>query len=164
MPGRRDFLIASVVAGVVAGLSSCTPPKVKDNRIRHAMGQRVTVGSFTYNILEAKWEASLGEAPHVRMPQRRFLLVRLSVTNGGGSSMGFPTLALLTEGDAKISEVEDTKDVPDTLGLIRLLGPGETVIGWILFDAPQNNYLLEMTDGNVENEQNGLVELPLRLT
>lgn len=128
------------------------------------MGERVTVGVFTYNVLESRWETHLGEPPHSRMPQRQFLLVRLSVTNGGGSSLGFPTLTIANENGVKFNEVDDTKDVVDPLGLIRLLGPGETLLGWILFDVPQNNYLLEVTDGNLDNEKTGLVDLPLRLT
>ncbi len=132
--------------------------------MRHAMGERVGVGSFTYNVWESMWEKSLGEAPLARMPERHFLLVRLSVTNGGGGSLSFPTLNLLDDNGGSFREAEDTKDLTDPLGLIRVLGAGETVFGWILFDVPQNDYLLEVTDGNIENEHSALVELPLRLT
>lgn len=128
------------------------------------MGQRVTVGALTYNVQETKWDLTLGTAPNVRTPQRQFLMVRLSVTNGGGAPSGFPLLAVLTESGKRHVELEDTRELEEPIGLIRTIQPGETEIGWILFDLPQDNYLLEVTDGKIENEHSGLVELPLRLT
>jgi hypothetical protein len=156
---RRDFLALAALV-----FYSCTPPKVKDNRIRHPMGQRVSIGPLTFNVLEMKWEQSLGDGPLGRTPQRRFLLLRLSVTNGGGTQATVPTLVLLNEEGERFRELEDTKGLSDPMGLIRMVGAGETLFGWILFDVPQNDYLLELSDGNLENEQTALVEIPLRLT
>lgn len=160
---RRDFLKVLGLAAA-AGLWGCTPPKVKDNRIRHMMGQRVTIGSLTFNVLEMKWEQTLGDPPLGRTPERRFLLLRLSVTNGGGSPATVPAFTLLAEEGEQFKELQDTTAVADPLGMVRKLAPSETLFGWILFDAPQNNYLLELSDGNLENEQTALVEIPLRLT
>jgi hypothetical protein len=157
---RRDFLL---LTGIAAGITACTPPKVKDNRIRHAMGQRVTLGALTFNVLEMKWEQTLGEPPLGRRPERHFLLLRLSVTNGGGGPATVPMFAILAENGRQFRELENTSEVADALGLIRMLSPGETLFGWILFDVPQDNYLLELSDGKLENEQTALVELPLRL-
>lgn len=101
--------------------------------------------------------------PNVRMPQRQFLLVRLSITNGGGGRHGFPTLTILNPQGERFREEEDMKYVPEPLGLIRILGPGETVFGTLLYDVPQTDYILELTDGNLDNEHTALVELPFRL-
>jgi hypothetical protein len=158
--GRRQFFFSSLAMAVCA----CTPPKVRDNRIRHAMGQNVPVGVFTFIVLETKWELTLGEGSKARTPQRQFLKVRLSVTNGGGGPAGFPMLSVVNENGTHYRELEDIQELEEPLGLVRLLQAGETDFGWILFDAPQENYLLEVTDGKIENEQTSLVELPLRLT
>jgi hypothetical protein len=131
--------------------------------MRHAMGQRVVLGPLTFNVLETKWEPSLGSMPDIRMPQRQFLLVRLSVTNGGGERRGFPNLTLMNPQGERFREEVDLRNVTDPMGLIRVLGSTETVFGWLLYDVPQNDYVLELTDGSLENEKTALVEIPLRM-
>ena len=97
------------------------------------------------------------------LQERHFLLLRLSVTNGGGKAQGFPGLSLVNGQGEQFREDADMKDVSDPMGLIRILSPGETRFGWLMFDVPQNDYVLELTDGNLDNEKTALVELPLRL-
>jgi Domain of unknown function (DUF4352) len=160
-PDRREFLLAAAAGAL---LTACSPPKYKDTRLLHPMGERVFVGALTYIVLETKWSMQVGEAPSTASPaKQQFLQVRLSVTNGGGETAGFPMLSLInTEGET-IPELDDAKGLPDWMGLIRNAGPGQSELGWILFDVPQAPYVLQLSDGKIDNEQTALVDLPFRM-
>ncbi len=127
------------------------------------MGSRVTVGALIFNVLETRWVRELGQLSDLRRPKHQFLLVRLSVTNAGGAAAGFPMLSLLNDQGEAIPESEDGSSVPEWAGLIRNIDPTDSIIGWILFDAPLQAYNLQLTDGKLENEATAIVELPFRL-
>ena len=144
-------------------VSSCTPPRVKETRHVYTMGEPVSVGALFFNVLETSWSTQIGELPDTRLAKHQFLMVRLSITNGGGTHTGYPFLTLLHDTIGKATEVDDAKNVKDWLGLIRMVNPGESDLGMIVFDVPQASYLLQLSDGKIENEQTALVSLPLRL-
>jgi len=148
------------MAATVLAVSGCTPPARKDNRIMAAQGERVECGSLVFNVLESVWLAQLGELPMARMPKHRFLKIRLSVTNGGGTVAGCPMQTLLDANDNSYPEMNDVTGVEEWLGMVRMLQPGETSIGWIVFDVPQKSYTLRLTDGLIENEHVGYVKIP----
>src|SRR5690242_18120287 len=58
------------------------------------LGDKVQVGPLIYHVMEADWRTQLGEFPSVRMPERKFLLIRLSVTNSGGGTVMIPQAEL----------------------------------------------------------------------
>jgi hypothetical protein len=158
--GRREFLFLGVMSCIA---SSCTPPKIKDRRKLFQLGERVEVGGLVFNILESKWLVQLGEVPDFRTPKHKFLTVRLSITNQGGGAAGCPFLSILNSKDEKFTELDDAKLLDGWLGLLRILKPGESEIGWIVFDAPPSSYILQLSDGKIEEEKIAYVELPLRL-
>ena len=128
------------------------------------MGQPVNVGSLTYTALESEWRDTLETPNGSRTPKNRFLLIRLSVTNGGGVEAGVPLLNLV---DAKNNEhlEEDKGDgVQQWFGLLRLIKPGSTDEGYLLFDVPPATYRLRVsTGGDPEKEVVALVDIPFKL-
>src|SRR4051812_44961083 len=63
-------------------------------KLTYEMGERVQVGSLTYVIVESAWNTQLGEGFSVRVPTQRFLLLSVSVTNGGAADISLPPLSL----------------------------------------------------------------------
>ena len=53
------------------------------------MGERVAVGPLTYNVIESAWQNQLGSEFKMRIPEQRYLLITVSVTNGGGHDVSF---------------------------------------------------------------------------
>jgi len=60
----------------------------------YTLGQKVQLGSLTYLGLETQWLPAFGEGPTARAAQNQFLLVRLSVTNGGNSDAAVPNFSV----------------------------------------------------------------------
>lgn len=161
---RRDFLFfGGGLMGCTSVLTSCKPPKTKISRKTTPLGERAEVGSLVFLALETKWSTQFGEMPRIRVPKNQFLSIRISITNQGGGTVGCPLLSLVDEADNRFPEVDDAKEVDGWLGLIRMIQAGNTEFGWIVFDVPPSNYALRLSDGNVENEKIGYVDLPLRL-
>lgn len=126
------------------------------------MGEKVRVGSFTYDVLEANWKSQLGESVTARTPERNFLLVRLSITNSGGEAATVPTFQLENSSGDTYPESQNGANVPHWLGLLRRLEPAQTEDGTLLFDVPTNTYRLRITDG-VDGGKVFHVNIPLRL-
>src|SRR5207247_1652575 len=79
------------------------------------IGDRVPVGPLVYNILDADWRAQIGYGSQVRVPARRFLIVHLSVTNGGAEVLSMPVLRLVDETGHAYVESMDGMNVPSWL-------------------------------------------------
>ena len=129
------------------------------------MGERVQVGGLIYTILHTDWKDQLGEAvTAARVPTHRFLLVHLTVTNGGGTEAPIPPLVLVDQKGQTHQELSSGEGVPDWLGMIRLVKPASTDEGQILFDVPRGAYKLQVSEGgDPEQEKTALVDLPLSL-
>lgn len=151
------------LAVAVSAATACTPPKSKITRKTIPLGERAEAGTFVFVALETNWTSQLGGMPNVRVPKNQFLAVRLSITNQGGGQAGCPMLTLFDAADNRYPEVDDAKELDGWLGLVRMLAPAGTEFGWILFDVPPNSYVLQVTDGNVENEKSAFIDLPLRM-
>lgn len=169
---RRDFLtyfpkslatFATVLAAATTATTGCNPPAQKEKPIIAAQGERVECGNLVFNVLESGWLPQLGQMPIVRMPKHRFLRVRLSVTNGGGAVAGCPLQTIVDDSGNSYAELNDIQGMEEWLGVVRLMQPGESSIGWIVFDAPQTSYILTLTDGLIENEHVGYVKIPFTL-
>ena len=125
------------------------------------MGERVAVGPITYNVFEASWKNELAGNDGHRTPMNRYLVLRLSVTNGGNNDFSLPLLRL--EGsDGKIYiEEQSGEGVESWLGLIRVISANQTTDGRILFDVPPGTYRLQVVDnGDLEDQKARYVEIP----
>jgi hypothetical protein len=143
-------------------ISGCARPP--ENRSEYSMGERVIVGQMTYIVVESTWRNQLGESFQARSPQQRFLLLKISVTNGTGKEVSVPLLTLEGNNGQTYRELADGKGVDSWFGLLRTLSPGETQQGNILFDVPLTSYKLrlpDVTDPGLERFVS--VQIPLRL-
>lgn len=158
---RRVF--AAACAAAVLLLAACGS-SANQSRMSFKMGEKMSVGPFTYTVLEAKWATQLGDGLRMRIPEQRFLMLRLSVTNGGGKEVSLPLLTLEDGQTRTFQELSNGEGVNGWFGFIRTVQPAQTEEGWILFDVPTNSYELRVTDGGEPgSEQSLLIEIPLTL-
>jgi hypothetical protein len=129
------------------------------------MGEKISLGPLTYTVIQTSWRNQLGEGFKVRTPQNRFLLINISVTNGGGKEVALPLFKLQDEHDEKFTtELDNTDQVPDGLGILRSVTPAQTLQGALLFDVPLSKYKLQLTDGGEPGaEKFATVAIPLVL-
>ncbi len=143
-------------------LASCSSTRLGTKV--YQMGQRAELGSIVYTLLEAQWKTQLGEAPGARIPGQRFLLLRVSVTNGSPQKVAIPLMALIAPGGEVYNELTEGEGVSDWLGMLRHLEPVESVAGWVLFDVPRGSYRLRVSDDAFDPEavKAALIEVPLQ--
>ena len=164
LPSSRA--LASGAALVVCLLAGC---RSSGQRGPYAgafrMGERVSVGPLTYTVLDAEWLDRLGEGPQARLPQRRFLAVRLSVLNSGAATTSVPTMSLEPAGGGEqLQELTDAAALPDWLGSLRLIKPNETQHGRVLFDVPGAAYRLHvLAESDSDEDDYALVEIPYQV-
>jgi len=128
------------------------------------MGERVTVGPLTYNVVESSWRSQLGSELKLRMPQQRFLMITISVTNGGGHEVAVPLLTLENSSGQSYLESDNGEGVDNWFGILRSLGAAQTQQGRILFDVPLTSYKLRLSDGGpAGTEKYSWVQIPLRM-
>jgi hypothetical protein len=129
------------------------------------MGEKADAGHIVYSVLESAWKTQLGEGHSLRLPHDRFLLLRLSVTNGGPDEAGIPLTTLVSPSGKEYPELTDGAGVEDWLGVLRRLKPNETTFGWALFDAPREDYQLRVSNDAFDpaNAKLALIQVPLRL-
>src|SRR5689334_212015 len=125
----RPLLLSACGALLWSGcLAGCG--RFRPARVNYQMGEKVPLGSLTYNIIETTWLTQLGNGFRVRTPQQRFLLISLSVSNGGGSDLSVPPLSLENyEGQSFLEERGE--DVENWIGLLRTISPAQTLEGKI---------------------------------
>jgi len=128
------------------------------------MGENVPVGQMTYVVVDSAWRNQLGQAFKVRSPEQRFLLIKLSVTNGTGQEVAIPLLTLEGGNGQTYRELADGEGVDNWFGLLRTLSAGENQQGNILFDVPLTSYKLRIPDlADASLEKYVSVQIPLRL-
>jgi hypothetical protein len=151
------------LAGVVAALcgSGCAPSQ--GNPVKtHRLGDRIELGKLVYNVYDSQWHTQLGEGAGARIPQHRFFLVRLSVTNSGTSEITPASLTATDSNGTVYQELSDGSQVPQWAGFLRTIKPAETVQGNVVFDCPPGAYKVRVMD---EKEQwSALVDIPLAFT
>jgi hypothetical protein len=124
------------------------------------MGERVVVGPLIYTVLETEWMNALGS----RVPKNKFLSVRLTINNSGNTERAVPLLELVDAKDTTILESSDGEGLEEWFGILRNLAATETAQGRLLFDVPQANYRLRVTDGGEPgSEITALVDIPLQI-
>ncbi|MBI1897078.1 MAG: DUF4352 domain-containing protein [Acidobacteria bacterium] len=132
----------------------------------YSMGERVHLGPLTYNVLESEWRSQLNSTTGLRTPQKgRFLLIKLSITNGGSGDVGLPLLFLEDAKGQSYRELDEGVDgVEHWLGLLRNVSPAETEQGVIVFDVPPGAYKLRVSDGgDIRNEKTATIEIPYEI-
>lgn len=128
------------------------------------MGERASVGKLVFNVTDTEWKATVGESAKARIPEHRFLIVKLSVTNSGSQQAGVPLLNVYNAEGKAFRESDNGDGINNWMGLLRLVKPAETLQGAILFDVPLASYKLQITDGGEpDNEIIAYVDLPLNL-
>ncbi|MEO8025133.1 MAG: DUF4352 domain-containing protein [Bryobacteraceae bacterium] len=136
----------------------------RSTRIDYQMGERVPLEPFTYNVIETTWRSQLGSTFQLRLPTKRFLVVYVSITNGGGKELAIPSFQLETATGDPIPEEMKGDGVEQWLGLIRTIGPAQTLQGRLLFDCSLGSYKLRVSNGGEPGtEKFAFVEIPLRL-
>jgi hypothetical protein len=157
---RRVEVLAVVLAACLTGCA----PKSTDNRVEFQMGERANVGPLTYNVVETAWRSQLGADFKARFPQQRFLLVTISVTNGGGKEVSVPLFSLQDENGKIYQESENGDGVDNWFGLLRTIAPAQTQQGKLAFDVPLGAYRLRVTDGGDPGaEKFAWISIPLRM-
>ena len=128
------------------------------------MGERVPVGQMTYSVVESAWKTQLGESFQTRSPENRFLLLKLSVTNGTGQDVSVPFLTLEGTNGQTYREINKGDGVDNWFGILRTISPGQTQQGNILFDVPLSSYKLRIPDiADPGLERFVVVNIPLQL-
>lgn len=160
-PFCRYALLGSATLFVLflGGCQRSGPP-----RSDFSMGERVPVGQMTYSVVESTWRPQLGEGFKIRTPEQRFLLLKISVTNGTGKEVSIPLLTLEGNNGQTYREIADGEGVDNWFGLLRTINPGETQQGNVLFDVPLTSYKLRVPDVNASGyEGYASVQIPLRI-
>jgi hypothetical protein len=138
---------------LVAALPLVSCKRQAPEQIDFQMGERVIA-----------WRTQLGDIFKVRVPERRFLLITLSATNGGGHPVSVPFLTLEGPNREEYKELENGDGIDNWFGLLREIGPAETKQGNIAFDVPLGSYRLRLTDGSEPGTEKFVwVEIPLRM-
>jgi uncharacterized protein DUF4352 len=154
----RNLFPGTLLVAAFALLMSCMKPAPPVN-VFH-LGDKVQTGALIYNVLEGKWRAQIGEGAESRVPERRFLIVHLSVTNSGGQDLDIPSLSVVDQSGQVFNESMDGRGIPYWLGMIRKLKPADTLDGAVLFDVDPKSYKLKLDDGSGASP--AMVELPLQ--
>ncbi|HLH44953.1 MAG TPA: DUF4352 domain-containing protein [Bryobacteraceae bacterium] len=136
---------ASACLACALSLAACAPKG--SGKAEYGMGEQVALGPLAYTVIDSSWKTQLGDFPKLRIPQQRFLLLQLSLSNNGASEVSVPLLLLQADNGRSFMESEDGEGVDRWFGLLRTVRPGETQQGQILFDAPLASYRLRVTDG-----------------
>lgn len=157
---RRELLAACGIS--LLPVSGCGVAAKKEPRI-YKMGEATQVGPLVYTILEADWLTHLSGGVD-RIPKDRFIVVRMTIQNAGSKEATVPLMSLEDGKGLELREVDDLKNVPDTLPLLRIIPPGETMQGRIVFDGPTRDLRLRVSDvSDPSNEQSALIEVPVNL-
>jgi len=101
----RNLYACTLLAAVSALQMACMAPAPPVN-VFH-LGDKIQAGPLIYNVMEGKWRAQIGEGPDPRVPERRFLIVHLTVTNSGGQDLDIPSLTLVDQGGQVFNESLD---------------------------------------------------------
>jgi hypothetical protein len=125
----------------------------------YQMGDKIYLGHLVYTVFETQWLTQIGQPPDARIPQQRFLLIRMNVVNSGGGPVISPHVVLEDSKGNKFEEISNGDGVPQWIGYLREVKPAESAMGNLLFDAPPARYQLRLADE--EEARFALVELPL---
>jgi hypothetical protein len=125
----------------------------------YPMGEKVLLGTLTYTVFETEYLTQIGEGPAPRIPQNRFFLVKISVSNGGSSTANVGAFQVEDDSGKIYPELNNGDGVPDWIGYLRSLKPAESAQGNAVFDAPPRHYTIRVHDET--GEKAALIDIPL---
>lgn len=156
---RRALALAAFAAALAA--PGCAPKPAIAVRT-YTMGERIQLGSLIYNVFESRWLTHAGEGAGARVPENRFFLVRVSITNSGPREAIIPIMSVADDSGKLYTELSNGDQVPDWIGYLRSVKPAESLQGNVVFDCSPRHYKIRMGD---ESEQRAaLVDIPLTFT
>ena len=159
---RVSFVFLGVVvlsAALGCGCADHSVPVVRT----YQMGDKVSIGSLLYTVLETQWLTQVGVPPDEKVPQHRFFLVRVSiVSRSGHDDVMVPNLSVEDDSGKSYSELSSDIGAPQWIGLLRQLHPADSMAGNLVFDCPPGHYKLRVLDDAAENA--ALVDIPLTFT
>jgi hypothetical protein len=161
MPTRLRCAAGCIVllGGLLTGCQKTAP-----TRVEYSMGERIPFGPLTYNVIDSSWQTQLGDTFKLRIPQQRFLVLTVSVTNGGGSDVSVPLFTLENPSGQDFLESDNGEGLDNWFGLLRTITPAQTQQGKLIFDVPLTSYRLRLTDGAGPGlEKYTWVTIPLRM-
>jgi hypothetical protein len=166
MMTNGGFAIRLAPMGVIAALLAMTGCLGQGGRVTttvHHMGERVQVGPLIYTILDVEWRSQTGSSDSPVVPQGKFALIRLSITNAGSREISVPLLEIEDAKGSTFQETTEAKGVDEWLGYLREVRPAETIHGRIVFDLQPGEYRLRVSSGGPpDSERIALVGIPLR--
>ena len=118
LPGLAALLFPALL---LCGCSNESTGTSKENAsgMIYQMGQKVPLGPLTYNVLETNWKSQLGGGPAARIPKQRFLLVKLTITNGAGQTVPIPEMSLVNAAGQSFPEItEGVESLPKWLACL----------------------------------------------
>jgi Domain of unknown function (DUF4352) len=154
LPLRTLPLIAAYVI-----LAACKPQAAAFPVRTYPMGEKVQLGNLTYTAIETEYLTQIGEGPAARIPQNRFFLVKMSVTNGGSETANVGAFQVEDDNGKVYQELHDGDGVPEWIGYLRAIKPADTAQGNALFDAPARHYTIRIHDET--GEKAALIDIPL---
>ena len=158
---RLRLATLSALLASLLGVISCAVQKPAANR-SFQPGERVTVGRLIYTVFDTQWLTQIGDGVEARVPQQRFFLVRIAVTNSGGERFVAPNLSVIDDHGTSYAELSDGQGVNQWIGYLRQLDPSDTLQGNLLFDVPPQHYKLRVSEA--DSPTAFLIDLPLDFT
>ena len=153
-----------LLIGSFLATSGCNEVKKESQGRPWAMGEKVALGPFTYTVLDSEWVQELNGSKGKLIPKERFLVLRLSVTNGGGEQKSVSYLHVRDDKGKEFPEVQEMEGVKDWMGILRMLPVAGTENGLLVFDVPMGHYRLVVNDGgSAGEERTSLIDLPLNM-
>lgn len=157
-------ILIVIMVAALAGCSSQENGSSASNGKTYMMGAPAVAGPLTFTVLHSSWTENLETVDGMATAKNRFLVLELSITNGGPEEAAVPLLFLVDEKGKETMEEQKMAGVQSWLGLMRAVKPLETMSGKIIFDVPLANYKLKVTSGgDPEKEVEAFVDVPLRL-
>jgi hypothetical protein len=154
MPVRA--MLALCFTLILAGCSASAPER---KSVTFTAGDKASVEKLTYSVVDTQIFPHLGEEASPRVPQNRFYVVQLSVSNAGSEASPIPGMTLVDDSGKTYDELLDGTGVPHWLGVTRKVLANQTEQGSVVFDAPASHYKLKLTDETDPNDV--YVDIPL---
>lgn len=154
------WLAMCVAAAFLHSCTGATGPRIA----RGEMGERVTVENISYTVLGADWVEAIGEGVNARIPEHRFLLLRVSANNDSGSPAEMGIFKIIASNGTEYDEIANGAGVAEWLGMARELDAKDSRQGVVLFDAPKAVYELQVADAFYDGESGSaaLIQIPIR--
>jgi hypothetical protein len=128
----------------------------------YSMGDKVTAGHLVYTALETQWLTQLGQGANQRIPQNRFLVIHVAVTNSGGSQATVPNFTVEDDRGSSFAELTNGDQLAEWMSSLKLVSPTDSIQGTILFDVVPRHYRLRVFDENAQ--QSALIDIPLNVS